>query len=284
MRPIATLMLAAALALCCARGDAGADAEYAAAMEREHADDEATSSQAAAVEPAAATRGEAVAYAELEGAPVEGYLARPAAREPVAGVIVIQEWWGLNDSIRAMADRFAGEGYAALAVDLYRGRAATDRDGAAALMRAAMESPDLVEDNLRQAHRYLAEELGLERIGTVGWCFGGGWSLRTGLMLGDAVDAVVVYYGRPVTERAELEKLQAPLLGLFAGEDRGIPVEAVRELEEALAALGKDAAIHVYDGAGHAFANPTGTAYDDDAAADAWEKTRAFFARHLGAA
>ncbi len=115
----------------------------------------------------------------------------------------------------------------------------------------------------------------------VGWCFGGGWSLRTALLLGPEIDAAVIYYGRPVTEPDQLAPLQAPLLGHFGALDDGIPVDRVRELEAALAALGKEAAIHIYEEADHAFANPSGTRYNEAAAELAWERTLAFFDRHL---
>lgn len=118
-------------------------------------------------------------------------------------------------------------------------------------------------------------------IGVVGWCFGGGWSLQTALALGDGIDATVIYYGRLVTDPAELEPLTSPVLGIFGSLDQGIPVETVREFESALDSLGKEATIHVYEGADHAFANPSGTRYNAEAAEDAWEKTMAFFAQNL---
>jgi carboxymethylenebutenolidase len=201
--------------------------------------------------------------------------------EPLPGLIVIQEWWGLNDNIRAMADRLAGEGYLALAVDLYGGEVAEDRDKAMQLMQAAMNESAALEENLRQAYAYLEEEAGAPRIGTIGWCFGGGWSLNTALLLPDKVDATVIYYGRLVTDREALAKLGMPILGVFGAEDQGIPVESVKEFEAALDSLGKEAQIRIYEGADHAFANPSGTRYQPEAAADAWEKTIAFFNQHL---
>ena len=118
-------------------------------------------------------------------------------------------------------------------------------------------------------------------MGVIGWCFGGGWSFRTALALPDAIDAAVIYYGEPVTDRDRLDALEMPILGLFGGADQGIPVARVREMEAALDALGKDATIVVYDGANHAFANPSGRRYDAEAAEDAWTRTTAFLAEHL---
>jgi carboxymethylenebutenolidase len=257
------------------------EAAHVDRMEQEHAGDEPVASPATESESGAEIETRAVAYADLEGTPITGYLARPAGEGPHPGLIVIQEWWGLNDNIRAMAERFAAEGYVALAVDLYEGEVAGDRETAATLMRASLEKTPRLEENLRQAARYLLEQEGVHKIGTIGWCFGGGWSLRTALLIPDEISASTIYYGRVLTDPAELEPLQAPILGIFGALDQGIPVESVREFEAALESLGKPAAIHVYENADHAFANPSGTRYNEEAATDAWEKTLAFFAENL---
>ena len=165
-------------------------------------------------------------------------------------------------------------------MDLYAGEVAEDRDGARALMSSAMENAESLEENLRQAHAYL-ETRGATAVGSIGWCFGGGWSLQTALMLGDELDAAVIYYGRVVTDKTELETLETPILGLFGALDQGIPVESVEAFETALDELGKDAEIHIYDDADHAFGNPSGSRYQAEAAEDAWTKTLAFFAEHL---
>jgi len=256
--------------------------EYAAKMQHEHAGETPRATGAATAVPAAEVNAEAVVYATLDGSEVTGYLARPEGGEgALPGLIVIQEWWGLNDNVRAMARRFAGEGYVALAVDLYEGKIAEDSDTAYATMKAAMERPERLVANLRQAHAYLRETAGAPKIGVVGWCFGGGWSLQTALELGDGIDAAVVYYGQTTDDPERLAKLSAPLLGLFGGRDRGIPVDGVRAMERALTELGKPATIVVYDDADHAFANPSGQRYDEAAATDAWRRTLEFFATHL---
>ncbi|MEE8137671.1 MAG: dienelactone hydrolase family protein [Thermoanaerobaculia bacterium] len=279
--PLILSLIALGLPALAACGEAASDSDLVERMAREHATDEPVPSPAAQVEPAGRVASEEVVYADLEGTAIRGYLARPESGGELPGILVIQEWWGLNDNIRAMADRLAGEGYLALAVDLYEGEVADDREGAARLMRRSMERPVRLEENLRQAAAFLRQGRGVTRLGVIGWCFGGGWSLRTALLLRDQIDAAVIYYGRLVTEPAELEPLQAPILGLFGGLDRGIPVEAVRAFEAALRALGKEATIQVYDDANHAFANPSGTRYNQAAATDAWEKTLDFFERHL---
>lgn len=276
MRLITLALLIAAIGACSPSDD------YVDRMSTEHEGDHPEASPAAQEEPAGDVETSTVVYAELAGDEISGYLARPAGTAAAPGILVIQEWWGLNDNIRAMADRLAGAGYIALAVDLYEGEVAEDRDGARALVQNAMADPARLSDNLRQAREYLVGPAGATSVGTIGWCFGGGWSLRTALALGDGVDAAVMYYGRVVTDPAELADLSAPLLGHFGALDQGIPIDGVRQFESALAELGKDATIHVYDDADHAFANPSGTRYQPEAAELAWERTLAFFAQHLG--
>lgn len=276
------MLVAAALVLSAAAAARGQD-DHAQRMQREHAHDAPVASPAATAEPGQPVVEEEVVYATLGGAPVRGRLARPkAAGGALPGLIVIQEWWGLNDQIRAINRRLAGEGYLALAVDLYEGKVAESPDAAMAAMQAAMKDPARLADNLRQAREFLRSK-GAAKIGVVGWCFGGGWSLQTALDLGEGIDAAVVYYGRTVADPAELAKLRAPLLGLFGGRDEGIPIAGVRAMEAELAKLGKDATIVVYEDADHAFANPSGTKYQAAAAEDAWTRTTAFFARHLKA-
>lgn len=257
-----------------------ADKEYVESMGREHAGDTPVAnpmSEGATGEIVT----ESVEYATLDGTAVSGHLAMPADGKPSAAMIVIHEWWGLNDNVRAMAEKLAAEGYAALAVDLYEGEVATDRDGAMTLVRAAQAKGERLEENLRQARAWLGDTLSVDRVGVIGWCFGGGWSLRTGLAQGDAIDATVIYYGRLVTDAAELAPLASPVLGIFGAEDGGIPVDSVKAFEAAMKEAGKSAAIHIYEGADHAFANPSGTRYNAEAAQDAWAKTVAFLAENL---
>jgi len=266
---------------CSADGAENGDDDYADRMAAEHADDSPSPGFAAEGEGETAdVESERVAYAEIGGKAVEGYLARPAGgAEGAPGVIVIHEWWGLNDNVETMARMLAQQGYQALAVDLYDGESADSAQGARALMSAV--DAEAAKENLRQAHAYLRQKRGAGRIGVIGWCFGGGWSLQTALLLGDDLDAAVIYYGRLVTDEAELVKIQAPILGLFGSEDGGIPVSSVHTFRAVLDELGKPAEIHVYEGANHAFANPSGERYEPEAAKDAWEKTTAFFAAHL---
>lgn len=210
----------------------------------------------------------------------EAYLSLPeGVSAPLPAVIVIHEWWGLNDHIRHWTDRLAADGYAALAVDLYGGEVATDPDGAMALMKQVDEAEALAL--LDAAHEFLAADprISADKQGVIGWCFGGGWALRDAIAHTE-VDAAVIYYGHPITDPAVLASIDAPLLGVFANQDQAIPPAVVDDFVAALAAVGKSIELHRYDAA-HAFANPSNPKYDQAAAADAWSHVREFFAKHL---
>lgn len=252
------------------------------AMSREHADDRGTPGPGAALAPARDVVAETLPYAEVDEQLVYGHFVFPADMvDPLPGLIVVHEWWGLNDGVRAMADRLAGEGYIVLAVDLFGGETAERPAEARQLMQAALESPQSANANLRQAYDFIRDTGGAPRIGSLGWCFGGAWALNAALLMPDDLDAAVIYYGQVVTDEERLAPLQAPVLGLFAEGDRGIPVESVRAFQRALENLGKTHEIEIYPGVGHAFANPSGSNYDPETAALAWERTLAFLAYHL---
>ncbi len=271
--------LAVALAVPVAADEAATTDDHLSRMAVEHVDDQPVAGAAGGDPATDGVVAETVDYWTAEG--VSGYLARPADGEPRAGILVLQEWWGLNDNIRTMARRLAAAGYAALAVDLYEGEVAEDRETAMRLARRARDDEQRLEHNLRAAHRYLREQVGTASIGTVGWCFGGGWSLRAAALFGGELDAAVVYYGRPLTDPSAIAAVEAPILGHFGSEDDGIPLDGVRQMELELAQSGVDVDLHVYDGADHAFANPSGTRYEAAAAELAWQRTLAFFALHL---
>lgn len=210
------------------------------------------------------------------------YLSLPEdATPPLPGVVVIHEWYGLNEHIKHWADRLAADGYAALAIDLYGGRVATDSAQAQALMNAVDEEQALA--HLLAAHAFLADDPRIRacRRGVLGWCFGGGWSLRLAMAAPD-LDAAVVYYGRLVDDPERLRAIRAPVLGIFGDRDRGIPPAAVDAFERAMREAGCELTVRRYD-AEHAFANPSGARYDHAAAADAWKEVRAFLARHVKA-
>jgi len=230
--------------------------------------------------PVLAAGGDTVSY--KSGADtVQGVLFTPSGDGPFPAVIVIHEWWGLNDWIREQASRLADQGYVALAVDLYRGRVATTAEEAHELMRGVPE--DRAALDLRAAFGYLKSLKNVKsaRIGAIGWCMGGGYALNLAV-LEPSLAADVINYGHLAAERDTLKKINAPVLGLFGGQDRGIPPDDVRKFEAAMKQLGKKADMVIYPDAGHAFQNPNNKGgYRPDDAADAWKRTVAFLDKTL---
>lgn len=265
---------------------AGGKKGYAARMAQEHKDDKPVASAAAKMKPRQPVKGDEVVYGKLADKKLRGYLARPkAAKKAKKGklpaLIVIHEWWGLNDNIRAMTRRLAGEGYLALAVDLYEGKFAQERKGAYKLMSAAMKRSKRLKENLKLAYHFLRKKHGAKKIASIGWCFGGAWSLQTALLFPKKLNAAVIYYGRLNANRKALRTLQMPILGIFGAKDKGIPLSTVKQFEAVLKALKKKATIKIYKDADHAFANPSGKRFNPKAAADAWKLTRGFLKEHL---
>jgi len=209
----------------------------------------------------------------------KAYLSMPKGEGPFPGVVVIHEWWGLNAHVKHWADRLAADGYAALAVDMYGGEVAKTSDDAMRLMRSVDE--DAGAAVVANGIQFLKTHAGIKakRLAAMGWCFGGGWSLRAALRFSD-LDAAVIYYGRLKTDPAQLKTIKAAVLGVFGNQDRGIPPASVDAFEKGLKAAGITHAIHRYD-ANHAFANPSSARYDAESASDAWDKVRAFLAEKL---
>ncbi len=283
-RLIATLAFAGVLQACgSGEGPAAASApDPVAATAAEHAHDAPVPTPLAVAEPAVPVLEQTLAYGEGSKNNLVGFLAMPAdAAEPLPGIIVIHEWWGLNDNIKAMTRRLAGEGYVVLAVDLYDGKTATTPEAAQALMAQLFEQPEAVTNNLNQAYDYLDKYAFAPRIASIGWCLGGGWALQTALFLPGALDATVMYYGQVIKDRNRLAALDTPLLGFFGGLDASIPVRDVQEFRATLQDLGKNAEVLIYPRADHAFANPSGGNYNEEAAADSWDKTLSFLTRQL---
>lgn len=212
---------------------------------------------------------------------VNGYLALPEGGGKHPAIIVIHEWWGLNDWVKQQAQNFAKQGYVALAVDLYRGKTGTTPDEAHILMRGLPDDRGLRD--LEAAFTYLSARTDVEvkKIGSIGWCMGGGWSIK---LAEDQpkLAAFVVNYGPLPTDAAIIAKIQAPMLGNFGADDKGIPPEAVNAFESAMKSAGKTEDIKIYDGAGHAFQNPNNKdGYRPQATADADKRIDAFFAKNL---
>jgi carboxymethylenebutenolidase len=235
----------------------------------------------ASVCAAAPRAGKMVSYpsgTEMAGA----YLALPGGTGKKPAVIVIQEWWGLNDWIKDKADGFAAKGYVAFAPDLYRGKVATDPDTAHQFMRGMPE--DRALRDLTAAFDYLRsrDDVDWQRIGSVGWCMGGGYSLQLALAQPKLAGAVI-YYGRLVTDDAKIRSLAVPLLGNFGGLDKGIPPETVREFERKAKTMGNSVDFKIYPNGGHGFASAIHdpTEYRPAEAKDADARTDAFFAKVL---
>jgi carboxymethylenebutenolidase len=211
-----------------------------------------------------------------------GFLVTPGGAGPAPAVVVIQEWWGLNEWVKDQARALAKEGYVALAVDLYRGKATDKQEEAHQLMSGL--PPDRALRDLRGAFAFLAarKDVKNDKIGSIGWCMGGHYSLALATEE-PALAAVVAYYGAPPTDDAAIAKIKAPVLGNFGGADGGPSPDQVKAFEAAMRKAGKSVDVKIYDGAGHAFANvnnPWG-GYREAAAKDAWARTLAFFAAHL---
>jgi carboxymethylenebutenolidase len=205
-----------------------------------------------------------------------GYLAAPEGSAKKPAIVVIQEWWGLNDWVKKKADHYAAEGYVALAPDLYRGKVATDSDTAHQLMRGMPE--DRAIRDLKAAVAYLRTrpDVDPKRIASIGWCMGGGYSLALAIAE-PSLAGTVIYYGRLVTDPGVIAGLRVPLLGNFGGQDQGIPPASVSEFEKAAKSGGKSVDFKVYPDAGHAFASSpdpkvfrAADAKDADARADAF--------------
>ena len=179
----------------------------------------------------------------------------PKGNGPFPGLMVIHEWWGLNDWVKDQASKLADQGYAALAIDLYRGKVATTPDLAHELMRGVPD--DRAARDLHEAVAFLKSqaEVKKDRIGAIGWCMGGGYALDVALQEPD-LTAVVINYGHLADDKDDLKRLTLRFLGIFGGQDRGIPTDDVKKFEQALKDLGKNPEIHIYPEAGHGFQNP----------------------------
>jgi len=220
------------------------------------------------------TTSETVIYYEN----ISGYLAKPSMDGDYPGIVMIHEWWGLNDNIKEMADNLASHGYVVLAVDLYGGDVATTSDQA----RQLISNYDLASgiQNMNSAVSLLNDNYSVDKIGSIGWCFGGGQSLNLALSNSD-MDATVIYYGSLVTDTEMLSAIHWPVLGIFAELDKGISVETVAEFESALNTLNVENQIFIYDGVDHAFANPSGERFASQESKDAWTNTIFFLESNL---
>ncbi len=212
---------------------------------------------------------------------VSGKLYVPPGKGPFPAMVVIHEWWGLNDWVEQQAEKISGQGYVALAVDLYRGKVATTPEEAHELMRGV--PPDRATQDLLAATAYLRSNKLVDgtRVGVIGWCMGGGYSLELAVQE-PKLAASVINYGRLVTDPQREQQIHAPILGNFGGQDRGIPPDSVNKFADEMKAKGKSVDVKIYPDAGHAFQNPNNKeGYKPEDTKDAWNRITAFFAKTL---
>ncbi len=212
---------------------------------------------------------------------VNGFLATPEKPGRYPGLVVIHEWWGLNDWVKEQTEKLAAQGFVALAVDLYHGAVATNTDDARELSRGVTNDQAIAD--LTGAFDYLAARNDVDRdhIGAIGWSMGGGYALQLALHQ-PRLAACVVNYGPLPTDPNDIAQIYAPVLGNFGADDRGITPDDVHTFEKTLTNLRRRVDIKIYDGGGHGFENPANTAsYNPQAAADAWARTIAFLNKNL---
>jgi len=225
-----------------------------------------------------------IAFTRPDGKDCSGFYVEPAAGSRAPGIVVIQEWWGLNDQIKGVANKLAAQGYRALVPDLYRGQIGLDAKEAEHLM-GGLNFGDAAGQDVRGAVQHLKKTSA--KVGVTGFCMGGALTLLSALHVPEA-DAIVVWYGFPPLDYVDATKIKAPLMGHFATEDAFFPIAQVDVLEQKLKAAGVTYTFHRYK-AQHAFANetavnsPIATKYEPTAAETAWQRTLAFLAQHLGA-
>ncbi len=212
----------------------------------------------------------------------KGYLARPSDNGTYPGVVMIHEWWGLNSGIKYMADILASHGYAVLAVDLYNGSVAETSQRAGELSGEVRNNLETHVQEMEDATEWLKDRSYVdgENVASLGWCFGGGMSLQLSLS-GEPLAGTVIYYGTLTDNQTELERIQWPVLGIFGGEDGNINPEMVKGFNQSLTELGKEKQIYIYEGVGHAFANPSGERFAPEETRDAWNRTLNFLEENL---
>lgn len=228
------------------------------------------------------TESEEVVYATIAGKEIKGFVAYPTGSGSYPGLVLIHEWWGLNENIRDLAEQYAAQGYVALAVDLYEGQSTTDQTRARELTTSVSGNMDRAKDNLRQATAYLRTRPDVKKdaLASVGWCFGGGWSYE--MAKNDmGLDASVMYYGR-FSPHEDHSHMKTDIIGHFGEEDMSIKVDDVETFQATLKTANGDHEIYIYPNAGHGFANEDNAeAYKPEAAALAWQRTLTFLRAHV---
>ena len=241
-----------------------------------------TNDEASSAQPATSSAGEAfqhavitdtLAYGEVDDQNVKGHFAFPEEKiGATPAIILVHEWWGLNDDMRQLANQFAAEGFIVLAVDLFGGKTASGPGAARKLMLEVFEHPDFAEQNLQQARNWVLNIAGASQVAVVGYGFGGGWSLNAAIALPDQFDAAVIFYGLVSDNEELLAAIELPVLGFFGGADKTIPVESVRKFDTALENLGKNHEVNIYPSAKGGFANPSSRNYYQNIAEISWRR------------
>ena len=226
-----------------------------------------------------------LAYGEVDDQNVKGHFAFPEDKVGASpAIILVHEWWGLNDDVRLLANQFAAEGFIVLAVDMFGGQTATGPGEARKLMLEVFENPEFAEENLQQARDWVLNIAGASQVAVVGYGFGGDWSLNAATALPDQFDAAVIFYGRVSDNEEVLADIEIPILGFFGGADNIIPVESVKLFDTALENLGKDHEIIIYPSAKSGFANPTSRNYYQNIAEISWRRMIEFLNQNLNGA
>jgi carboxymethylenebutenolidase len=219
----------------------------------------------------------------------QGYLVYPVSandsQRKLPAVVMIHEWWGLNQNIKDMANLLAKNGFVVLAADLYHGKVTDNPQLAMELVQTARNNQNSSTANLQAAVKYLssAPNVDNKKIASLGWCFGGGQSLQLALSSQEhPLAATILYYGTPlVTDKESLSKIKWPVLGIFGDKDENIPMAEINQFGSSLNQSGIKNEIQVYNGLGHAFANPSGDNYAPEETADAWQKTLSFLKKYV---
>ena len=220
----------------------------------------------------------------------KGYLVYPVStndsQRKLPAVVMIHEWWGLNQNIKDMANLLAKNGFVVLAADLYHGKVTDNPQLAMELVQTARNDQNSSTTNLQAAVKYLssAPNVDNKKIVSLGWCFGGGQSLQLALNSQEhPLAATILYYGTPlVTDKESLSKIKWPVLGIFGDKDEAIPIAEINQFRSSLNESGIKNEIQVYNGLGHAFANPSGDNYAPEETADAWQRTLSFLKKYVG--
>ncbi len=235
---------------------------------------------AAIVAQTAAPKTETVEYPSGKDT-VSGFVAAPEKLGRYPAIIVIHEWWGLNDWVKEQATKLSEQGFVVLAVDLYRGKVAADASEAHELSRGLPNDRAIADLNAAYAYLGTRKDVDRDRIGVVGWCMGGGYSILYAIHQ-PRLRACVINYGALPTDPSDLQQIGAPVLGNFGADDRGITPADVHAFEKSMKTAGKYVDLKIYDGAGHAFENPNNaTGYRPEAAEDAWNRMVVFLGKAL---